>query len=149
MHWVVCQVNNHGESKTRQKTNVSMPVCTVTGRWIKSVKSRFQQSSDRTSNDFGDGIISCYEARPSLRLLMINWLESSQTKKWHTRLITNEMVITTSATHEDKNHISADVCNSSLRANTLIWTILTAVQVPPADWPGVSSSNHELRCIYT
>jgi hypothetical protein len=41
--------------------------------------------------------------------------------------------MTMSATHDDKNHMSADVCNSGFRANTLIWIILAAVHMPPAD----------------
>jgi hypothetical protein len=37
-----------------------------------------------------------------------------------------------SATHDDKNHVRAGVCNSGFRAKTLIWIILAAVHMPPA-----------------
>jgi len=47
------------------------------------------------------------------------------------KLKTRAIVITISATHEDRNQISAGVCSSGFRRNNLIFMILTAVQIPP------------------
>lgn len=59
----------------------------------------------------------------------------------YTRLITRTTVMTMSATHEDKNHIRAELCNSGFLENNLMSTILTAVQVPPA----VGAGYHWIR----
>jgi len=49
--------------------------------------------------------------------------------------------MTKSAMHEDKNHTSAGVCNSSFRANSLICIIFVVVQMPPADCMGINLSD--------
>ena len=79
---------------------------------------------------------SSVATKPVRRLvcvLIVNWLAPLHMMSGHARLMTSAIVMAISATHEDKNQMSAGVCSSGFRANNLIFTILIAVQMPPPD----------------
>ena len=57
----------------------------------------------------------------------------------------------TSATDEDKNHKSADGCNSGFRTISLIWIHFTVVQMPPPNrvYGSWSDDKGYSRTLYT